>query len=265
MLTPGIEQTLQAIFFRRQNSQLSSSKPSEQGLGLIEALMAVVVMGLTIGLVLPPLFIAAATRVQTRRAEQALQIAQGEVDRVRVLVARGQHTPTGNWRLPATITGNNINAQNPPTTATTLLRSPRAACNTYDGRQISITQALMIDIDGDPSCTPDFMMQVFRTSGSTTRTEQLGQGRPSDFELGVRVYSTTAGRAANQGAVTPGSTLTGILPGQASLSLTSGEGNQLKRALAIVNTRVTWGDRDSSLCGYQGSRQSQIESCLDTF
>lgn len=265
MPIPGVRHLLKRTLVKPRKSQALSN--SEQGFSLIEAVMAIVVMGLTAGLVLPPLLIAASTRVQTRRAEQALQIAQGEIDRIRVLVARGEHIPDedAKWRLPAVVTGNNINAQNPPTKATTWLRSPRAACNTYDGRQIPVNEALMIDIDGDPNCTPDFMMQVFRTSGSTTRTEQSGQRRPSDFELGVRVYSTTAGRAASQGAVIPGDTLTGILPGQASLSLTSGEGNQLKRALAIVNTRITWGDRDSSLCSYQGSRQNQIESCQDTF
>ena len=248
----------------------SAKRSSEQGLTILECLIAVAVLGLTVGLVLPPLVIASATRVQTRRAEQALQLAQGEVDRIRVLVERSQHQIAN---LPATIPENrpdlnrpDLENVDPPTTTLNQLKSP-SACNRYTGQRLNVNQALMIDVDGD--CNADFMMQVFRTPdlpGSTiSQTEDnLGQqGRPSDFRVGVRVYSIAAGRGnATQAYRTPGQALTGLLTEPASLSLTSGEQNQLRRPLAVLYTRMSWGDQDGTLCGYHGQRDA-IDSCQD--
>lgn len=248
-------------------SRMSNTFPpgsGEQGLTLLECLMAVAVMGLTIGLVLPPLFIATATRVQTRRAEQALQLAQGEVDRIRNLVALQQHTP-GN--LPAVINppGGRLQDAGAPNRASSQIRtSLTSGCSRHDGTPVSATTALMVDIDAD--CKADFMMQVFRTTGSTSQAEQIGQQRPSSFELGVRVYSLLAGRSsATSALVNPGGTLTGLLTDAASLGLTNGQGNQLKRPLAVLYTNVSWGDQDATLCGYQRTQRSQIESCQDSF
>ncbi|PSB22648.1 hypothetical protein C7B61_09915 [filamentous cyanobacterium CCP1] len=243
----------------------SAKRSSEQGLTILECLIAVAVLGLTVGLVLPPLVIASATRVQTRRAEQALQLAQGEVDRIRVLVERSQHQVAS---LPATIPTNRTDLENfgAPTGTLNQLKSP-SACNRYTGQRLNVNQALMIDVDGD--CNADFMMQVFRTPdlpGSTiSQTEaNLGQqGRPSDFRVGVRVYSIAAGRGnATQAYRTPGQALTGLLTEPASLSLTSGEQNQLRRPLAVLYTRMSWGDQDGTLCGYHGQRDA-IDSCQD--
>jgi type II secretory pathway pseudopilin PulG len=245
-------------------SNISSSGSSEQGLTLLECLMAVAVMGLTIGLVLPPLFIATATRVQTRRAEQALQLAQGEVDRIRNLVALQQHIPGS---LPAIIdpSGGRLQDANAPSRASSQIRTSLASgCSRHNGAQVPATTALMVDIDAD--CQADFMMQVFRTTGSTSQTERIGQQRPSSFELGVRVYSLLAGRnSATSALVNPGGTLTGLLTDSASLGLTNGQGNQLKRPLAVLYTNISWGDQDATLCGYQRTQRSQIESCQDSF
>jgi type II secretory pathway pseudopilin PulG len=238
----------------------SEQRPSEQGLSILECLIAVAVLGLTAGLVLPPLVIASATRVQTRRAEQALQLAQGEVDRIRILVERNEHTPA---RLPAIANGGTLETVPAPGTAFTQLKSP-SNCNTRTEIQVPANRALLIDVDGD--CQADFMMQTFRTQGSTTQSEQIGQNRPSEFRLGVRVYSITAGRVdATRAYVQPGGNLTGLQTQAANLSLTSSEGNQLRRPLAVLYTRVSWGDRDSTLCDYFGNRRNEIDSCQDTF
>jgi prepilin-type N-terminal cleavage/methylation domain-containing protein len=214
------------------------SKTLEQGLTLLECLMAIVVIGLTVAMIAPPLVIAAATRVQNRRAEQALQIAQGEVDRVRAMVAKDQHTPA---RLPAITNppGGNLQAVAAPASLYTQFRKSPGSCGTYNGQQIPVNQTLRVDVDGD--CKDDFIMQVFRTQGNTNNSEiTQGTNRPSEFQMGVRVYSILAdGNWSNLQT----------LP--ASLQLTNGEGKQRSRPLAVLYTPFASSDQSDSLCFYQ--------------
>lgn len=213
---------------------------SEAGVTLLECLIAVAVIGVTSALILPPLFVAAASRVQNRRAEQALQIAQGEVDRIQTMVASGYHTPA---RLPAvgTTSGTvSLSTVAPPTGATgSFLKSVKTSaggCNTYRNESIPLNQALRIDVDGD--CTPDFYMQVFRDDVSTNRAGPI-TNPPNNFRLAVRVYSALA--LPNFGSMT-----TPVVP--ASLQITSGQGNQRLRPLAVLYSQVVWSDQSASLC-----------------
>jgi type II secretory pathway pseudopilin PulG len=201
--------------------------------------MAIAVTGLTIAAVAPPLVIAAATRVQNRRAEQAQQVAQAEVDRVRVLVARDQHTPA---RLPAVGAAATTGLSNVPAPNRTsgLLKSVNPACNTYNDEQVDANTALLIDIDGDRTCQPDFMMQIFRDTGIVSPDDDPRngrQGRLSEFQLGVRVYSILArnnlGRLETQAA---------------SLNLTQGQGKQRTRPLAVIYSPFSWSDRSQTIC-----------------
>ncbi|MBD2462851.1 hypothetical protein H6G89_17565 [Oscillatoria sp. FACHB-1407] len=208
---------------------------SEDGLSLLECLMAIAVIMLTAALITPPLFIATATRVQNRRAEQALQLAQGEIDRLRVLVSQGQNTP---GRLPAAVG----TATNPaaPSGLSNQLRSINSSCNTYNDEQIPATSALRVDVDGD--CQFDFLMQVFRTDGSLPASEDPTNNpaalqRRTDFVVGVRVYSFLAQN--NLGS---------LETQQASLRLTSGQGSQRRRPLAVLYSRMNWSDQSFNLC-----------------
>ena len=241
-VSPSLSRQRLLGLLARQNT---ASK--EQGLTLIECLVAVFVIGLTVTLITPPLFIAAATRAQNRRAEQALQVAQGEVDRIRTLVARGNHT---NTNLPKTVT-TALQAYDPPKSFVSgLIKTPSSTCaGRYDDRAIDPDKALKVDVDGD--CVPDFFMQVFRTVGNTTRdqinsTPDATQQKPSDFQLGVRVYSMVADGTA------PGNSWGNLEkpPQQASLQMTNGEGNQRKRPLAMIYTPFSWSDQNSTLCTY---------------
>lgn len=251
MSIPGMPQTQTLLMqLLRMKWQVSKSRNSEQGLTLIECLMAVAVMGLTVGLVLPPLFIASATRVQTRRAEQALQVAQGEVDRIRILVTRGDH-------FPADLPGLADSLEGAPafTGLSTVLKTSANCANRYTGGNPvpDVNTALMVDVNAD--CEPDLLMQVFRTRGSTTRTETIsGSARPSSFDLGVRVYSYVARNNLGSLETEP-----------ASLGLTNGEGGQRNRPLAVLHTRVTWDDQDSTACSYHTEGGQVLESCTDTF
>ena len=215
------------------------SASSEAGVTLLECLIAVAVIGVTSALILPPLFVAAASRVQNRRAEQALQIAQGEVDRIQTMVASGYHTQ---GRLPAvgTTSGTvSLSTVAPPTGVTgSLLKSVKTGaggCNNYGNEQIPLNQALRIDVDGD--CAPDFYMQVFRDNVSTNTAP--GSTIPNNFRLAVRVYSALA-------LPSFGSMTTPVVP--ASLQITSGTGSQRLRPLAVLNSQVVWSDQSASLC-----------------
>jgi prepilin-type N-terminal cleavage/methylation domain-containing protein len=241
-------------------SQGRPTKASEQGLTLLECLMAIVVIGLTMAMITPPLVISAATRVQNRRAEQAMQIAQGEVDRVRTLVAKDQHTPA---RLPAIANppGGNLQAvaapsppSNPASPSTAApIKSPRnCGAGTYNnGEQIPINQGLRVDVDGD--CKADFFMQTFRTQGTVNNAEVLaGQNRPSVFQMGVRVYSILADGSSGSLETTP-----------ASLKLTNGQGKQRTRPLAVIYAPFSRSDQGDALCFYQpGERAGRLSgSC----
>jgi type II secretory pathway pseudopilin PulG len=212
-------------------------------------LIAVAVIGITSALILPPLFVAAASRVQNRRAEQALQIAQGEVDRIQTMVASGYHTDP---RLPATGTTSatvGLNTIAPPASvASSFLKSVKTGtggCNTYTGQQIPANQALSVDVDGD--CTADFYMQVFRDNAANNIA--AGGTQRSNFRLAVRVYSALA--LPNFGSMS-----TPVLP--ASLQITSGEGNQRLRPLAVLYSQAVWSDQSISLCKLQQQLGSTI-------
>jgi len=222
---------------------------AQAGVTLLECLIAVAVIGITSALILPPLFVAAASRVQNRRAEQALQIAQGEVDRIQTMVASGSHKVrlinelNGLPAIGTTSRTVSLDTIAPPAgVASSILKSVRTGtggCNTYRGEVISANQALSVDVDGD--CTADFYMQVFRDDVSTNRapgpTNPLPP--PNNFRLAVRVYSALA--LTNFGSMS-----TPVLP--ASLQITSGEGNQRLRPLAVLYSQAVWSDQSASLC-----------------
>ncbi len=249
-----LQRQIKAIALSQKRSQRRSVLPkpnseptSEQGLTLIECLVAVFVTGLMVSLITPPIFIAVASRAQSRRAEQALQIAQGEVDRIRVMVARSQHTVTV---LPGIATGNSRSVP-PPTVVLAAIKSAQNCSPRYDNLPILANQAVQIDVDGD--CEPDFFMQVFRSAG-TTSAEQLaannvspGTAKPTDFQLGVRVYSILA-KSAVGSLANP--------PEPASLGLVNGEGGQRSRPLAVLYTPFSWSDQKGALCAYQQGNNS---------
>lgn len=267
MTMPEIQQrSTRLIRYIKPRKLNQSPGTTEKGLTLLECLMAVAVMGLTISLVLPPLLIGAATRVQTRRAEQALQLAQGEVDRIRSLVALNRHTVDA---LPDVGNNTAIRSVSVPGSASSEVKTSAATCPTgvsitrYTGTKVTYNKALLVDVDAD--CRPDFLMQVFRTDGKFSPTQlnlpSAGQRRPSEFDLGVRVYSILAGRTDSTNA-TPGGNLTGLNATPASLGLTSGQKNQLSSPLAVLYTNISWSDRDGTLCSYQqGNTSGTIESC----
>jgi prepilin-type N-terminal cleavage/methylation domain-containing protein len=238
-----IAQTIAQSQPRSPFSKPAEPKPAEpgsdQGLTLLECLVAIFITGLMVSLITPPIFIAVASRAQTRRAEQALQVAQGEVDRIRVMVARSQHEIS---KLPKTVSGN-LRSAAPPNSLTSGIRSVQTCNPRYDNSPLNVNQAVQIDVDGD--CKPDLFMQVFRTPGSLSAGQVLtsnstpGSEKPSDFELGIRVYSILAKSELGKLKTEP-----------VSLGLTNGEGGQRFQPLAVLYTPFSWSDQSETLCDY---------------
>lgn len=166
----------------------SGAAHPEAGLTLIESLMAMLLIVITVTLVTPPIFLVTATRVQQRRAEQALSIAQGEIDRIRLLMEQGAEIP---------------NADNPvPSAGNIAIEAVAAPNGTLRARNTlnAATDWYPVDIDSDGDT--DFFVQLFRTNdlfadrnnNNTRDNDEPIQG----FDLGVRVYQA---QAANEPAL----------------------------------------------------------------
>ncbi|HEY9816414.1 MAG TPA: hypothetical protein V6D20_11525, partial [Candidatus Obscuribacterales bacterium] len=111
----------------------AGDRPSESGLTIIESLVAIIMIGIVGAMITPPIVIAVATRLQNQRSQQAYQIAQGELDRVRGLVNNGNHEPAA---LPAAVGNGPLADQGPPTGAVNQLQSIDPGCNTYNAQPL---------------------------------------------------------------------------------------------------------------------------------
>ena len=69
------------------------------GLTLIECLVAIALIGISTAVIAPVMVFSVATRVQSQKAEQAIQVAQGEVEKIRLLAERGGKTTSLAWPL----------------------------------------------------------------------------------------------------------------------------------------------------------------------
>lgn len=224
---------------RLHRKQGSNPHPSDEGLTLLECLVAIAVIALTGAMIGPPLVLAAATRVQNRRAEQSLQLAQGEVDRIRAMVITNSASVD---LLPDLVTVNDLEDHPAPTAQlANVLKSPDSStgCGNYDPTDAdhvpSSSEVIAVDVDGqEDNCEADFLIQAFRQN-----LDRAGETR--DFQMMVRVYAAKAGDSFGS-----------LEEEQASLGFTSGDGDYWQKPLAVLTTRVNESDNETALCGYHG-------------
>ena len=203
---------------RRQAKAYSGkSQGSEAGLTLIECIVAILLISITVTMVTPPIFLAVATRIQNQRIEQALQLGQSEIDRIKLMVNRGAYT---NDDLPPEMTSASLVEMSAPTA----LQADRDAVYAATGGSDSPTDAFAVDIDSDGDA--DFAVQAFRNEGQANTTGDLVA-----FGMGVRVYSA---RAFDGGTPTDTEQLTA--------SFVAGDGAQLNNPLITLYTDVARGD-----------------------
>ena len=96
-----------------QKQHLLTDKNS--GLTLIEGLVAILIVSAVTTAITPMMFLSVATRIQNRRSEQALQLAHGQIDQIRVLMEQGINDQTViDRQLPPLAGENNVNDVGPP-------------------------------------------------------------------------------------------------------------------------------------------------------
>jgi prepilin-type N-terminal cleavage/methylation domain-containing protein len=200
---------------------------SEQGLTLVECLVAIIIIAIVSAAIAPPILLAAATRLQNQRVEQATQLARGEVDRIRLLVERGKY----------------LTADLPPSSAQNPIRGTVApngingtAPNSINGNASARTSTQGFLIDLNPNRPGDkFVVQTFRAQAQPVNSTI---DTPVAFMMGVRVYSSRSfSNSAHPTLTEP-----------PRLGFTSGE--SLQRPLAVLYTPIVRSDQGSSLCKY---------------
>jgi prepilin-type N-terminal cleavage/methylation domain-containing protein len=261
-----------AFWFLLGNSLRSRSGASDSGFTLIESLVAIIVISVTVVAISPPIFWAAATRVQNRRAEQALSIAQGSIDQVRGKIERGGATARV---LPVAVTS--VGRPNPPAPTATAQWEDKARMQASDSRCNTISRikpgieatettaavkpelnyppdsAQYIPVDVDvypqgviPDCEPDFLVQIFRNHGVCLDGPCVSSSIPADerkplaFSVGVRVYSALAKKSTIP-----------LQSEKARLAGTTGTGQTGFRPLAVLYSTVVKSDSSNALYRYR--------------
>lgn len=222
----------------------STSRCSEGGLTLIEGLIAIVIVSITVISITPPIFWATASRVQTRRAEQALQLAQGEIDRVRTLIerdtARLEDLPP-NSNLDEASVRNRGQVPAPQAAKSGNIVTGSRDCQTGNSLSTSTNEYVQIDTNAD--CEADFLVQAFRSRGLNSNGDAVGPNEiPAAFVMGVRVYAAVAKEELNAGRGKEE---------QASLVGTKGLGYQKQQPLAVLYSTIVPSNKSSNLDLYR--------------
>ena len=247
--------TLRSLFHIRQlrsevHSDYSCTSIKQAGLTLLECLVAIAVIASTIGVIAPVVILSVATRVQNQRFEQAAQLAQAEVTKVRVMVARdAEYTAEIDERVAQAAVDVKMEDVGPPTS---LVYTPPSTP--------SVGTATAIDINNDGDS--DFVVQLFRTNneddgvGDTDDNNDIvvsDSGEITAFDLGVRVYRYKSAKEVLDASGTLGTE-------RASLSFTSGEGQSSTRPLAVLYSNIVKSDEQESLCDYHAYTSSSTPS-----
>ena len=213
------------------------------GFTLIESLVAMIVISITLVAIVPPIFWATGTRVQNRRAEQALAIAQGEIDRVRGVLERSDAPLPAN--LPPQVTKAEFasyRGPNPKSPWGNKMRSIKPEFNTAetstDRIQFPASADTYVPVDTDGDGKADFMVQVFRDPGICAAVNPcVDPDTPRIFAMKVRVYS----------AIAIGSELANLETQKAALIGTTGTGQARNRPLAVLSSQVARSVSSSAL------------------
>jgi hypothetical protein len=135
-------------------------------------------------------------------------------------------------QLPPLAEAQNVGNVPPPSSLHGALQSTNFNCSDYDNNpvQLDVTTALPVDVNGD--CEEDFFVQTFRIGEQTTVSDI-----PVVFRMGVRVYSIAAEDNISGGDVNTQ---------EASLQLTTGQGQQDEYPLAVMYTDLAQSDIEES-------------------
>lgn len=204
---------LRQILLRRMLVALSCRAQVDRGLTLLEVIVSMVILGISLAVMSPPIVLAVGARVQNQRVEQARAIAQQEIDRVQAAMSIGDTS-----KRPPVATGTSFVNAAAPTSIVATVSAP--------------DQGRWVDVDGDNE--NDFFVQSFSDDGAA-----FANGDIAIFQMGVRVYSRLA--EDNLGSLQTEPAYTGV----------SGWGQQVSRPLAVIYSEVSRSDREVSLDRYR--------------
>ncbi|MEH2263105.1 hormogonium polysaccharide secretion pseudopilin HpsB [Nostoc sp.] len=163
----------------KRKQQQVSYLSGDAGFTIIESLVAILIVAILLAAIAPTIVIATATRVQSKRVEQATQAARSFIDGVKTGAVTAPATTTA---PNGTLAGNLLNTTNmPPPTSSTSTSLYCAIKDTNNNLTIS-----------NPDCTSNtskiFYIQA-KTITVTTSTPTDSTGLPKDgYRLGIRVY-----------------------------------------------------------------------------
>lgn len=277
-----VKHSIDSLWLVLTKASKSRSKSSVAGFTLIESLVAIIIISITVVAISPPIFWATGTRVQNRRAEQALSIAQATIDQVRARVERGGSTaielpaidtgvaagkrpnpigplPSAQWTSMQGITPtcNTVSQLKPAVAAVEAVGStPATPAKAAEQQYPGINQYLPVMTTTDCS-KPDFLVQVFRNDGicddglaCSASALPANERRPVAFSVGVRVYSALAKNGT-----------TALLKEKASLTGTTGTGQAGARPLAVLYATVAKSDASASLNNYRALCKAGGTAC----
>ena len=198
----------------------NQSELAVSGLTLIECLVAIAVVAITTAAIGPMILFSVATKVQNQRVEQALRLAQVEINGIRSKMDSENYKDVLTAILP---TSEKCIAD---TSAPTRFRKPNEDIK-------AVTDARLVDLDGDDDY--DYAIQLFRKEILVFREEgTVIDENPMMFEVGARVYD--AKRASPN-------LEKGLDTDEASLAFTSGEGQAGTRPLAVMYRMISLSER----------------------
>ncbi len=229
----GLTNHFLTSYLRRANRSLESQETDrrqDSGVTLLETLVAIIVVTIVVAVITPPIFLAVGTRVRHRKTEQAMQIAQDEIERVRLLMLGDEVYANIVGDLPPieTTVGKDNVGETP---------APTAFC--ADVAPCGDAQELALTVDDT------LFVQSFREPGAVV-TLPGGDPNVLAFRMGVRVYGRDA-------FVTAGGAVRNDLDTEASpIRFTSGAGYiDEPKPLVTLYTELVRGTQGGGLAAIQ--------------
>jgi type II secretory pathway pseudopilin PulG len=185
---------------------------------IIETTVALMIITISILASAPPLFMASATRLQNSRTEEAMNLAQQEVEKVRLLIENGNYE---NKDIPAS-----------------------AKVEASQLEQVAPPKLLCFDfcVADKAKQQGDYLVQTFRDSGITQAgVGPGGKEQVVAFRMGVRVY-----HEASKQYMAEGKLQTQVVSPQ----LNTGD-SKAQFPLAVLYVDFVRGDLSSSLERYR--------------
>lgn len=211
--------------------RLKRQQHPDQGLTLVECVIAILVVNLGVAMLAAPLLMVAATRLRNDRINQATELARAEVDRLRVMMEQGIEirTTTPNVLPPASSISatigqaDQLSAEPPPNSIADCYSSSNPL-----GLPTTATQACRRRLNDT-----EFAVQVYRGQLSVNNSNLV-----LAYPVQVRVYSAQAV------PVTTSATSISEEPAAMTSSLVGAE----TRPLAVLTTEIIRSDSSQTLC-----------------